>query len=258
MISGAWTADLLEFLLPTGCVVCRTWIPARDTPPIVCAPCRTRLREATWPRCPRCHHPHGTGRVAAPDCLECRAWPPELTAARYAYVLGPPADDLVHALKYEGWRELANLMGSAMAAALQGPDSTRPAAAPDRPTIVVPVPTTPRRLKERGYNQAHLLAERLASLLGLPLRPVLARALAPRSQTSLTPMQRRENVRGAFGPAAMGLGGVRGAEVLLVDDVLTTGATAAEAAVTLVRAGAATVTLVAFARALPSRPRKAA
>lgn len=254
MISGSWTDDLLGFLLPTGCVVCRTWIPARDAPPIVCGPCRARLRSPTWPRCPRCHHPLGTGRVVARDCIECRAWPPELTAARYAYVLGAPADDLVHALKYEGWLELADLMGSAMAAALQGAPPIHLANARER-SVVVPVPTTPRRLKERGYNQAHLLAERVANLLGLPLRPILARATAPRSQTSLTPRQRRENVRGAFSPAGKG---VRGAKILLVDDVLTTGATAAEAAVTLARAGAAEVTLVAFARALPGRPRKAA
>lgn len=251
-MSGSWAGDLLDFLLPTGCIVCRRWIPARETPPIVCVSCRTRLTEAPWPRCPRCHHPRGTGRVSAPDCLECREWPPELTAARYAYVLGPPAADLVHALKYEGWRELSDLMGAAMAAVVEGcvPSGAR--------AIVVPVPTTPRRLKERGYNQARLLAERVASLLDLPLQPVLARAAASRSQTSLTPSERRENVRGAFGPTATGFRGVKGSHVLLVDDVLTTGATAAEAARTLDRAGAATVTIVAFARALPSRARKAA
>jgi ComF family protein len=147
---------------------------------------------------------------------------------------------------------LAELMGASMVATV-GDRVSRTGS-----TIVVPVPTTPGRLKERGYNQAHLLAERLASLLQLPLRPVLSRALAPRSQTTLTPTQRRENVRGAFGPCAQGFGDLDGAHVLLVDDVLTTGATAAEAAVTLSRAGAATITIVAFARALPSRSRKAA
>jgi ComF family protein len=254
---ASWAADVLDFLLPTGCVVCRKWIPTRDDAPILCAPCRTRLREATWPRCSRCHHPRGTGRVVVPDCLECREWPPELTAARYAYVLEAPAVDLVHALKYEGWREAAYYMGGAMAAAFQGNQPSGPASGHARRTIVVPVPTTPGRERTRGYNQAHLLAERFAGLTGLPLYLALTRTGAPRSQTSLSPAERSENVRGAFGLAAA-VRAVRGAHVVLVDDVLTTGATAGEAAVVLVGGGAARVTLVAFARALPSRPRKAA
>ncbi len=250
MTPGTWAADLLEFFLPTGCVVCRTWIPAGDTPAIVCGGCRTRLREPAWPRCPRCHHPSGTGRTEAPDCLECRGWPPELMAARYAYVLEPPADDLVHALKYEGWPELADPMGRSMATALvrNAPDGLDPET---RRATVVPIPTTSSREKARGYNQAHLLAERLALDLGLPLRGALVRVSAQRSQTSLSPDERRENVRDAFRVSVGSERALRGAHVVLIDDVLTTGATAAEAAITLVRGGAATVTLVAFARALP-------
>jgi ComF family protein len=160
-------------------------------------------------------------------------------------VLAPPADDLVHALKYEGWPELAELMGRDMAR-LGVMDATGKEA-----SLVVPVPTTARRLKSRGYNQAELLAADVAGRLRIPLCRALARVSEGRSQTALTPTERRENVRGVFAPGAAEAGRVRHERVLLVDDVLTTGATASEAATALLGMGARTVTLLAFARALP-------
>ena len=253
---ATWASDLLDLLLPPGCAACKTWLPGGRAAALVCGRCRSRLRVAAWPRCPRCHFPRGARRPDAPDCLECRGWPEALTAARYAYVLEPPADDLVHALKYEGWRELADLMGSALVelvvsrAAAPGRDPRDP--------VVVPVPTTARRLARRGYNQAELLAARLASGRSLALVHAIARAGDARSQTSLSPTERRENVRGAFAPVPAAASQVSGADVLLVDDVLTTGATASEAAVALTDMGAASVTLVAFARALPMAPRRRA
>jgi ComF family protein len=259
-VSGSGVRPLLELLLPGGCVVCRRWIPTGAAegarPELVCGRCRSRLAVASWPRCPRCHHPRGTGREDAEDCLECREWPEELTAARYAHVLVAPASDLVHALKYEGWRELAIPMAIAMARV-----APRLAASPDVASaraMVVPVPTTARRLRERGYNQAGLLASGVAGALGLPVLEALTRARASRSQTTLAPGERRENVRGAFAPAPSGARGVAGAHVLLVDDVLTTGATAGEAARTLAHEGAVRVTLLTFARALPRLAARAA
>ncbi len=184
----------------------------------------------------------------AADCLECRPWSPALGAARFAYVLAHPADDLVHALKYEGWPELASMMGREVGR-LDVPAGTL-----DGPSIVVPVPTTARRHKMRGYNQAELLAESVAGSLRRPLCRALVRDSEGRSQTALTPAERRENVRGVFAPATPRDPRVTDAHVLLVDDVLTTGATASEAAATLVGMGARSVTLLAFARALPGRP----
>ena len=104
-------------------------------------------------------------------------------------------------------------------------------------------------MRRRGYNQAALLAREVATELELPVREVLQRVSAPRSQTTLSPRARRENVRGAF--RAHGTTDLSGRAVLLVDDVLTTGATAGEAATTLVEAGAVSVALITFARALP-------
>lgn len=243
---------LLDFLLPTGCVVCRAWI-ARDIDKgdtvIVCARCRTRLEVASWPRCPRCHAPRGTGRGQAPDCLECREWPAELSLARYAHVLTSPASDLVHGLKYEGWAELACLMGRRMARVVERETPRRGRLG--RIEGVVPVPTTERRRSARGYNQAALLAKVVSETLRLPLLNALERSSAPASQTTLSPDARRENVRGAFGVISDQATRIRGMDVLLVDDVLTTGATAGEAARSLVSVGARSVRLLTFARALP-------
>jgi ComF family protein len=113
--------------------------------------------------------------------------------------------------------------------------------------VVVPVPTTERRVRERGYNQAALLAERVGRDLRIPVRRGLVRVPGGPSQTSLRAEARRENVRGVF---RAGSASVADAHVLLVDDVLTTGATAGEAATVLRASGAATVVLLTFARAL--------
>ncbi len=250
---------MLDFLLPTGCLVCRNWIPRRDDARIICLRCRTRLRALSWPRCPRCHYPRGTGRVEASDCLECRHWPLELAAARCAFELVAPADDLVHAIKYEGWREVAGFMSEAMAKALEDPLPIS-AVVDKKRTVIVPIPTTAQRAAARGYNQAGLLAEGIAQLMNLPVCAPLIRVSlgVERSQTTLSPTERRENVQGAFEVDDAGARPVMGADVILVDDVLTTGATAGEASRMLSEAGASTVTLVAFARAVPRRPRRAA
>jgi competence protein ComFC len=123
---------------------------------------------------------------------------------------------------------------------------------PDRQkSIVVPVPTTGRRSRQRGYNQARLLAAEVARRVGSSCSDALTRVRAAASQTELAPWARRENVRGVFTCSEEGARTVSGMDVVLVDDVLTTGATAGEAAGELGKAGARTVTLLAFARALP-------
>lgn len=187
--------------------------------------------------------------------------------------------DLVHGLKYEGWRELADTMGRAMARTARAELDAPSFVEAYRTALVVPVPTTDRRMRDRGYNQARLLAEVVASDLDRPLAEALRRGRAPSSQTTLSPRERRENVRGAFHIASCreGLAAdherrpddregrpddpedrlavsreLTGRDILLVDDVLTTGATAGEAARTLAAAGAASVQLLTFARALQS------
>ncbi|CAN5861128.1 hypothetical protein BH23GEM9_BH23GEM9_09700 [soil metagenome] len=147
----------------------------------------------------------------------------------------------MHQLKYRGWRSLAAPMAEPMAR-IEWPDS-------HDPSVIVPVPTTVRRLRERGYNQAGLLADALGRLTSRPVRSLLLRGSGSRTQTALQPAARAANVAGAFAVAAP----ADGLHVVLVDDVLTTGATAAECARALAAAGACCVRLTTFARAFEIR-----
>jgi ComF family protein len=163
-------------------------------------------------------------------------------------ILEHPAERLVHALKYEGWQGLAPLMARRMS-------HLESSAELAEPPLLVPIPTTARRLRQRGYNQAALIAVAYAERAGLELVEALVRSEGRGSQVSLTPAERRSNVRGVFAAAGALAEPIRGRQVVLIDDVLTTGATAGEAARALERAGARGVSLFTFARALPDRRR---
>lgn len=254
-----------DIMLPRGCASCRGWIPRideRDQAPI-CARCRSRLRIPGWPRCDRCHAPVGRvsevwNGVKRMGCHACGSWPEALSSARSAFVLAGPGANLVHALKYEGWHELADFMGErvghvALHHTLVSPvfATREPGTGSPRPLCVTPVPTTSARERARGYNQAALLARGVAKSVGAPLVHMLERVGGRRSQIRLEPGMRRANVRGAFVPTP-DIAAAAAGEVILVDDVLTTGATAAEAASVLADHGARSVHLVTFARALPN------
>lgn len=245
MKPGSSLRAVAELLLPAACLGCGGWIPFRPEDPeaLVCGRCRSLLAPPPPPRCLRCDLPRGTGHAAGRPCTGCLDWDPELAGARTAVLLQGPASRLVHALKYEGWRRASGVMAACMASRI-GP--------PDQGAVLVPVPTTAARLRTRGYNQAAELAAALSRFTSLPVVEGLVRRGGGPSQVALHPSQRRTNVRGAFGaPGAALQEQIQGRRILLVDDVLTTGATAREAAVALVAGGALEVTLLAFARALP-------
>jgi predicted amidophosphoribosyltransferase len=119
--------------------------------------------------------------------------------------------------------------------------------------LCVPVPTTTLRLRQRGYNQAELLACAFAARTGREVRPLLERRGSARTQTALQPVARGANVAGAFRVPPAAVRALHRTHLLLVDDVLTTGATAAECARTLQAAGARCISLITFARALDAR-----
>ena len=121
----------------------------------------------------------------------------------------------------------------------------------EEPVVVVPVPTTAARVRSRGYNQAQLLADALGAVLSLPVIDGLLRTRGGVTQVALHPSQRLANVKGVFATREGFADRMKGAHVLLVDDVLTTGATAGAAASELVQEGVSRVTLVTYARALP-------
>jgi ComF family protein len=176
-------------------------------------------------------------------CAECRLAAPSFTRAVAYGVYENELREMVHLLKYEGVSSVATRLGGMLAAAIVDLAVTD--------ALVVAVPLFPSKQKIRGYNQAVLLADAaLKHLNGDGLQRahgVLARVRDTESQFALTPRNRRKNLRGAFvvpDPAQ-----VAGREVLLVDDIYTTGATARECARVLVKAGAAKVWVATLARA---------
>ena len=237
---------LLDLLFAPVCLGCEQPIAPGDRARLVCRACRIRLRTPEPPLCARCGAPaRVTGVAAGATCRECVKWPAAVRAARAACLLQSPADRLVHELKYRGWRALAGPMGEAMAKVRLPDDAQREA------TVVVPVPTTRKRRRRRGYNQAEELARAYAFASGRRCLPLLVRRGESGTQTSLQPLERAANVAGAFELADDAGAHVMAQHLLLVDDVMTTGATAGECARTLVeQGGARCVTVVTFARAL--------
>jgi ComF family protein len=131
-----------------------------------------------------------------------------------------------------------------------------PADAQAEAEIVVPIPTSAARLRERGYNQAELLARGFAARTGRQLRAdLLARGHSTGSQTALTPNERRANVARAFAATPAAAGDLRGEHVIVVDDVWTTGATALACVEALLQAGARVASVVTFARVVPELER---
>lgn len=240
---------LLDLLLPPTCLACDKLIASGDNKRLVCRRCRTMLRRAPPPTCDRCGAPRLiTGREIEANCQECRDWPEEIFRADSAYLMHPPADRIVHQLKYRGWRAVADVMAEAMVHAALTIDVAR------RIDVIMPVPTTESRIRERGYNQAELIARALAESVQRECELLLERTTSKSTQTTLQPAARGANVAGAFRLRSSALGIMRDApHVLIVDDVLTTGATAIECTRTLIEAGARCTSVLTYARAVDTR-----
>ncbi len=219
--------------LPSQCEVCRSWALAR-----ICGACSARFASPVT-RCQRCALRLPSGQ---PLCGNCLREPPPFEHTACAADYGFPWDRLIASFKFNGHAELAAPLARHITAAVVNGKLPRP-------DVVLPVPLSPARLAERGYNQAWELARRIARNLAAPARTdVLLRPVDTAHQADLTRAQRLVNLRTAFmvDPRQRAL--LAGRRVALVDDVLTTGATAREAALTLLRAGAGAVDIWVLAR----------
>lgn len=232
---------IFDRLFPPACVLCRRLLPAGRAP--VCRLCLHRLPALAPPFCSRCGATRLLALPGLSGCPSCRPWPPGSARAAAPYRMAGDAARLVRSLKFGGWFALADPMGRAMAPA------ARRLAAPGPPPRLVPVPLSAGRRRERGFNQAELLAGALSAATGWPVSGELVRRPGGRRQARLGRWERRSNVRGRF--VLRDPDSVPGERpVLLVDDVVTTGATAGACAGALRAGGRRVLGVVAFARAL--------
>ena len=210
------------------CLLCGS----RSHAGLLCPACAAGLPRLPAACCPSCALPTPGGAV----CGACLRHPPALTRVRAVYRYAFPVDGLIQRLKYAGQEVIAAHLARAMAAAV---------AMPAWPDLILPMPLHPRRLRERGFNQAALLAGHLAGLLDVELAPTACRRVRDTPpQVDLPVDQRHRNIRGAFECVA----DLSGRRVVLVDDVMTTGASLDELARVVQRAGAAEVSAWVVAR----------
>ena len=218
---------------PSLCAVCRGWGTRR-----VCGDCVERFAPFV-PRCRRCalRVPAGVG-----VCGACVSAPPPFASALAAVDYVHPWDGLITHFKFHAALNLAPALAQRMLDAFHGSEVLAP-------TWLLPVPLSDARLRERGYNQAWELTRRLGKALHCPADArLLLRVKDTPHQLAFPPEQRAANVRAAFAVEPRRLGEIRARSVTLVDDVMTTGATLAEAARTLLRAGASEVHVWVVAR----------
>src|ERR1700733_10769431 len=237
---GAWShaARLaLDIALPTLCVACREPVHGEG----VCATCWAKLSFIAPPFCPRLSLPFIYDPGPELLSMEAIANPPAYARARAAVRYDDVARTLVHALKYQDRTDLAPAMGRWMARAGQQ--------LLGEADVLVPVPLHWKRSWSRRYNQSGALARVIARQSGVKLTTEALRGVrSTQQQIGLSRTERASNVQGAFKVAADRKADIAGRRVILIDDVLTSGATAGACAQALLRAKATQVDVLVFAR----------
>jgi ComF family protein len=234
---------LLNLIYPDACLICAQTVSRRRECG-VCGKCWGNLLalKINPPQCPSCGLPLPNFNEDSEHlCLNCSQQLPAYSGARSFGYYSAELRNVIQALKFQGRENLVDLLAPLLARVFF--DSW------DRTDFdsIAAIPLHPQRRRERGFNQSELLARSLSNLVAIPYASVLHRVRPTQPQVDLTDRQRWENVRNAFRckkPAE-----ISGRRVLLIDDVMTTGATAASAAQTLLDSGVRHVSVLTVARA---------
>lgn len=233
---------LLDTIFPPLCHACKAYLTDPETLHL-CTQCMQKVEPISSPLCTICGAPFATEGGADHKCGRCSEAPPPFAAARAAVVYDGVVQELIHTFKYDLKVQLR------LPLALLTLRLLTPFIQTKNPDLVLPVPLHSKRLRARGFNQALLLGEKMAKEWNIPLsRRNLLRTRWTEPQIHLAAADRIANVRGAFALAHPEEIGNR--RIVLIDDVYTTGSTAAECAKTLMLAGAKEVVVVTVARAL--------
>lgn len=214
---------IIGFVAPHHCLAC-----GKDGSPL-CSNCSSLLPDAQ-PRCYRCHNA-ARGSMTCQKCVKHAHIREVIVVTEYTSF----AEDLIHKLKFERTYEAAHVVASIMASLLD----------PQEDMLIVPVPTATSRVRRRGYDQSVAIARALAKQTKLPCSAILRRYGQAR-QTGSSRKQRLDQLKDAF--AVRTRKDITSRHIILVDDVMTTGATLESAAHALRKAGVTTISAITFAR----------
>jgi ComF family protein len=233
---------LAELLFPTLCLSCSKVLPERGGHSF-CTDCFAGIRFITAPLCPVCGIPYPAEESPDHACGSCILKKGHIGSARSLGVYESILHDAVHAFKYRGNLTLGERLGRLMA------EHDYPSFRVRDYSLILPVPLHPRRLRQRGFNQSVILAREVSRRHGVAMDfRTLRRIVDTESQAGLKKEERRSNIRKAF--AVTDPERIRGQNILLVDDVYTTGSTLGECAKTLLKGGAEAVGALTLARAI--------
>lgn len=234
---GQQIGGLLDLLFPPACPICLGSLPGAGAPAPFCPHCTATITPLPAGRCSCCALPFIAGFSSSHLCADCIRQLPPFSTVHAAGLYAGALKQALQRFKYAGGVDLDRPLARLLETQIPAASSVE---------VIVPVPLHPSRLRQRGYNQSLLLARVLAQNLQISLdQAILQRVVAAHSQQGLDARQRARNLRNAF----LATRSLDGRNVLLVDDVMTTGATVSVCAQALRAAGAGTVEIAVIARA---------
>ena len=241
----------IDFFIPRSCPLCQDPHPY-GTREVLCRTCQTALERSEPPWCPKCGKPFHSRMTLAHSpnhiCEDCQKFPPFYDSARSVGPYNGLFRELIHLMKYRGYTSVATELG-AMLSHLARRELRKPL--PPENILVTFVPIDRDRWKDRGFDQAKILAQSTARHLEMNFAETIVRKKTTSPQTSLSASRRKKSLRGVF--SVKSPDSVTGKRVLLVDDVITTGSTASACARELKQAGAASVDVLTACHTLSNK-----